>query len=421
MACDGRLFEVNRRLFLKNSASLAAWGLYLLGSHGWAASSPEAGSQRRLIVVFLRGAVDGLSVVVPYGDSQYYDARPTIAIPRLGDGALLELGDGHFGVNPAMAPLMPQWRDRTLGFVHACGSPDPSRSHFEAQDYMETGTPGVKSTSDGWMNRLLGVLPGAHDAAEAINLGPTTPRIFSGRFPVANMGLGKNAAKPIAVDRPIVGEAFARMYSGSDPLSRAYREGIAARKKLLADLDQDMTEAAGGAPSASQTTDYTLELGRLIAHDPGIRLAFIALSGWDTHVSQGAAKGQLYNHLKPLSDGLSSLVTALGPTYADSVVIVISEFGRTLHENGNGGTDHGHGNVLWIMGGRIKGGRVYGQWPGLAEADLYQGRDLAITTDFRSPVCAVLKTHMRLSDGQIDRVFPNFSPDLKRFSYLIPA
>jgi len=413
---------MNRRVFLKKSASLAAAsGLYLLGSHGWAVSASGAGSQRRLIVVFLRGAVDGLSVVVPYGDSQYNDARPTIAIPRLGDGALLELGDGHFGINPALAPLMPQWRDRTLAFVHACGSPDPSRSHFEAQDYMETGTPGLKSTPDGWMNRLLGVLPGVRDAAEAINLGPTTPRIFSGRFAVANMGLGKNAAKPIAVDRPIVAEAFARMYSGNDPLSRAYREGIAARKKLLAELDQDMTEAAGGAPPASQTADYTGELGRLIVRDPGIRLAFIALSGWDTHVSQGAARGQLYNHLKPLSDGLSSLLAALGPTYADSVVIVVSEFGRTLNENGNGGTDHGHGNVLWIMGGEVNGGRVYGQWPGLAEADLYQGRDLAITTDFRNPICAVLKTHLRLSDHQVARVFPNFSPDLSSFSYLVRA
>jgi uncharacterized protein (DUF1501 family) len=410
---------MNRRAFLKRSlAFAAAAGLYPLGPHGWAASSLKAGSQKRLIVIFLRGAIDGLSVVIPYGDSQYYDWRPTIAIPRYGDGATLELGDGHFGINPALAPILPQWRDRTLAFVHACGSPDSSRSHFDAQDYMESGTPGLKSTSDGWMNRLLGVLPGTHSAAEAINLGPTTARILSGPVPVANMGLGKNAAKPIALDRPTVGEAFARMYSGNDPLSRAYREGIEARKKLLADLDQDMTEAAAGAPPASQTSDYTGQLGRLIARDPGIRLAFIGLSGWDTHVSQGASKGQLFNHLKPLSDGLGGLVAALGPAYSDTVVMVISEFGRTIHENGNGGTDHGHGNVMWIMGGAINGGKVYSQWPGLAEADLYQGRDLAITTDFRDPICAVLKTHLRLSDPQIAKVFPNFSPNLANVSTL---
>jgi len=410
---------MNRRDFLKRSLSLVAGaGLYLLGPHAWAASSLQAGSQKRLIVVFLRGAVDGLSVVIPYGDSQYYDWRPTIAIPRSGDGAMLELGDGHFGINPALSAILPQWRDRTLAFVHACGSPDPSRSHFDAQDYMESGTPGIKSTSDGWMNRLLGVLPGTRSAAEAINLGPTTARILSGRLPVANMGLGRNASKPMALDRPIVGEAFARMYSGNDPLSRAYREGIEARKKLLADLERDMTEAAGGAPPASQASDYTGQLGRLIARDPGIRLAFIGLSGWDTHVSQGASKGQLFNHLKPLGEGLSGLVAALGPAYFDTVVMVISEFGRTMHENGNGGTDHGHGNVMLITGGAINGGQVYGQWPGLAEADLYQGRDLAITTDFRDPICAVLKTHMRLSDPQIAKVFPNFSPNFANFSPL---
>jgi uncharacterized protein (DUF1501 family) len=397
--------RVTRREFMHRAAVLSAAGIVLLSPHAWAAGA--SGERKgRLVVVFLRGAVDGLNVVVPHAEPAYYDARPTIAIGRLNsDGGVQDL-DGFFGLHPALAPLMPLWSERTLAFVHACGSPDPTRSHFDAQDYMESGTPGIKSTHDGWLNRVLAQLPGGHAPTEALSLGPTLPRILSGKLPVANLPLGRAAARPLPLDRPMVETAFDRLYGGVDALSVAYREGRASRAKLLGDLQRDMVEADAGAPSPQGFSDDSGRLAHLIRRDPSIRIAFLALGGWDTHVSQGAAQGQLAAHLAQLAAGLSSFANALGPEYQDTVVLVISEFGRTVKENGNGGTDHGHGNVLWMMGGPVRGGKVYGRWPGLATSALYQERDLAVTTDFRQPIGALLRSHLALSNTQVAQVFP---------------
>lgn len=396
-----------RREFLKRAAILGAAGVAMLSPYAWAARAAEGDSSRkRLVVVFLRGAVDGLNVVVPYGEPRYYEARPTIAIPRAGgEGGAVKL-DGFFGLNPALAALEPHWRDGTLAFVHACGSPDPTRSHFEAQEYMESGTPGVISTGDGWMDRVLAAMPGKHGPTEALSLGPVVPRILSGRMPVSNLALGRGAARPMPLDRPIVEAAFDRLYPGNGPLSEAYREGRVARRKLLGQLEADMREADHGAPSPAGFAGDTARLARLIAGDPAIRLAFMALGGWDTHVNEGSSRGQLANHLKPLGEGLASFATALGPHYQDTVVIVISEFGRTVRQNGNGGTDHGHGNVTWVMGGPVRGGKVYGAWPGLSNQHLYQDRDLAVTTDFREPISDVLEKHLGLGPAQTGHVFP---------------
>jgi uncharacterized protein (DUF1501 family) len=384
--------------------------LILLGTHSWAARAAAAdSSRRRLVVIFLRGAVDGLNVVAPYGDSEYYAGRPTIALPRRGDGAALNL-DGHFGLNPALGAPMPQWRDGALAFVHACGSPDPTRSHFDAKDYMESGTPGIKLTPDGWMNRVLAAIPG-HSPTEAISLGPTVPRILSGRMEVANIALGRGAARPLPLDNPRIEEAFDRLYDGRDAISVAYQQGRAARKQLLGELRQDMTAADNGAPSPDGFGQDIDRLAHLIQRDTTIKLAFMALGGWDTHVNEGSITGQLANHLKSLGDGLAGFAQQLGAAYADTVILVISEFGRTVRENGNGGTDHGHGNVMWIMGGPVRGGRIYGRWPGLSTANLYQERDLAVTTDFREPISRVLAGHMSLSSGQLGAVFPNRPAD----------
>jgi uncharacterized protein (DUF1501 family) len=411
--------SIGRRQFIRGAAMLAAAGIVMIGPQAWAARAIAGDSNRkRLVVVFMRGAVDGLNLVIPYGDSQYYEQRPTIAIARGGDGGLVDL-DGHFGLNPALASLMPMWRDGTLAFIPACGSPDPTRSHFDAQDYMESGTPGIKSTGDGWMNRVMAALPGTHSPTEAVSLGPTVPRILSGPLAVANVPLGRAAARPLPLDNPKIEQAFDRLYNGDDALSRAYNEGRVARQKLRIDLQQDMTAADNGAPPPNGFSDDTARLARLIARDPSIRLAFLALGGWDTHVNQGAAKGQLANHLQPLGDGLASLVKDLGPAYDDTVILVISEFGRTVHENGNGGTDHGHGNVMWVMGGPVRGRRIYTQWKGLAPADLYQERDVPVTTDFREPIAAVLGTHMGLPPSQINRIFPGRQPESGNTSGLI--
>ena len=391
----------------------------MLGPDAWIARASDATSHhRRLVLVFLRGAVDGLNVVVPHHDSDYYENRPSIALPRFGERAVIDL-DGYFGLNPALDSLMPMWKEGTLAFVHACGSSDPTRSHFDAQDYIESGTPGIRTTPDGWMNRTLAALPGPHQPTEALSLGAVLPRILSGMMPVANLPLGRAAGRSMPLDNPRVESVFDRLYVGNDPLSRAYHEGLLARRMLFAELAQDMTQADNGAPGPEGFPDDVTRLARLIQQNPSVRLAFISLGGWDTHVNQGSTGGQLANHLKPLGDGLADFARRLGPAYDDTVVLVISEFGRTVRENGNGGTDHGHGNVVWAMGGSVRGRSVYGKWPGLSPGDLYEGRDLAVTTDFREPIAQVLRIHLGMSTTQIQRIFPNRPADTGHVSALM--
>jgi uncharacterized protein (DUF1501 family) len=400
--------NMNRREFLKHATVLSASGLLLLSGNAWAARAIGDGqSRKRLVVVFLRGAVDGLNVVVPYSESAYYSSRPTIAIPRPEEnGGALRL-DNHFGLHPALSPIMPLWEKRSLAFIHASGSPDSSRSHFDAQDYMETATPGAKTTPDGWLNRLLEVLPGTRNATDAISVGPTLPRILSGRISTTNLPLNPAGIKPTATDRPQIQAAFDRLYIGDDPLSVAYREGQSSRKKLMAELAEDMKMADGGAPSPIGFVGEAQKLGRLIARDPGIKVAFFALGGWDTHVNQGSVNGQLPNRLKALGESLSTFVQALGTSYSDTVVLVMSEFGRTVMENGNAGTDHGHGNVIWVIGGNVQGGKIYGQWAGLSGNELYEGRDLAVATDFREIIATVLQAQFGLTSTQLSKVVPN--------------
>jgi len=405
--------DMDRRQFLKYLASMFVISLWPLGLTGWAggldadvlSTSPQL-KRKKLIVLFQRGAVDGLSVVVPYGDGRYYDARPTIAIPSNGSSdGVLDL-NGYFGLHPALSAVLPLWQNKTLGFVHACGSPDPTRSHFDAQNFMECGTPGNPSTPDGWMNRLLSVMPGAHAPTQALSLGPVLPRIFQGKMNVSNIALGKNAAQPMPIDRPMVERVFDELYKGNDPLSQAYMQGQNARKQLMTDLQQHMDMASQGAPSPNGFTDSARRLAQLINNDANIQLVFLDLGGWDTHINQGSIKGQLAGHLTGLGDGLAALVNGLGGNYNDTVILVMSEFGRTVHENGDEGTDHGHGNAMWVMGGGVKGGMIQGQWPGLDTENLYEQRDLAVTTDFRSVIAAVLQQHMLLSDEQLSVVFP---------------
>ena len=408
---------MERRDFLKRAVALGSAAV--LFSPAWTAQAfADSGNQARLIVVFLRGAVDGLNVMPPHGDASYYKARPAIAIAK---PAVLDL-DGHFGLHPALASLMPLWRDRSLAFVCACGSPDPTRSHFDAQDYMESGTPGIKGTPDGWLNRLLAAMPGPRRPTDALNLGPVVPRILSGPVAVANLPMGRGAGRPIALDRPRIEQPFSRLYQGNDPLSRAFQEGYRARQKLMAELAPEMAAADNGAPHPDRAFAESCErLGRLMARDAGVRIAFAALGGWDTHVNEGAAEGQLANHLRPLGDGLASLARALGSAYRNTVIIVMSEFGRTAQENGNGGTDHGHGNVMWVAGGAVRGGKVYGIWPGLGESELYQGRDLAVTTDFRAVVGAIVRRHLAISAAGLQMVLPEFRARPSELDELIEA
>ena len=398
---------MRRRQFLKASAVLSAGFLLPIGRTAWAMQS-ENEHQGRLIVIFLRGAVDGLNVVAPYGDSEYYDYRPSIAIAPPGQQqGLIDL-DGHFGLHPALSDLLPLWKERSLAFVHASGSPDPSRSHFEAQAYMERGEPGVNHGDVGWMNRLLSVLPGNHAATEALGVGPRIPLILSGPASVASVPAGKRADRTMPMDHPRIRELFNQLYAGQSILDQAFHEGVKARAVLLEDLQNEMVKASNGAPSVQGFPLDAQRVAGLFRTDRRTRLAFFGLGGWDTHVNEGGAEGQLAGHLKPLGQGVKALVDGLGPLYEETTILVMSEFGRTAHENGNGGTDHGHGNVLWVLGGAVKGGRIHGQWPGLGESELYQARDLAVTTDFRAVIAAVLTGTLKLGETQQKNVLPGF-------------
>ncbi|NNM52785.1 MAG: DUF1501 domain-containing protein [Pseudomonadales bacterium] len=404
---------MNRREFLR----IAGLSLLPLERIGWAASSP--GTTKRLVVVFLRGAVDGLSVVAPYKDPLYYESRPSIAIPRPGaEGGLLDL-DGQFGLHPALSALMPLWQQKSLAFIHASGSSDPNRSHFDAQDYMESGTPGIKSTPDGWMNRVLAVLPGKRTPTSAISVGATLPRIMSGKMTVANLTLGQNTAQPMVMDRPVIAKDFDMLYANNQSLGKTYQAGRNMRSQLLSDLQNDMMAADHGAPTSAGFPSDARMLARMIKRDPHINIVFLALGGWDTHVNQGSSHGQLANHLYPLGEGLAILAHELGSEFTNTTVLVMSEFGRTVRENGNGGTDHGHGNVMWLLGGIMGGGKVYGQWPSLEEIDLYQGRDLEVTTDFRSVATMVLQQQFRLDDAQLRHIFPAFQANEASLTGLI--
>jgi uncharacterized protein (DUF1501 family) len=397
---------MNRRHFL-TCAGLGT--LSAFAQNSWLGVNAAPGNNpRRLIVVFLRGAVDGLNVVVPYSDPNYYQYRPKIAIPQPGspDGAL-DL-DGRFGLHPAMAPLLPLWKQGSLAFVHASGLTKEIRSHFDAQYYMETGVPGSRKRQDGWMNRLL-VEANNKSPLQAISLSANVPQILTGKMPVSSIGSTRQAGNRQTLDRQDVATAFDKLYSGTDALGRNYRGGRAARTQLLQDLEAEMKMANNGAPLPKGFAAETRSLARLMVRDPRIQIAFLQLGGWDTHINQGNSKGQLARNLGELSQGLATLQQELGAVYGSTQIVVMSEFGRTAKENGNGGTDHGHGNAMWLLGGTTKGGQIYGQWPGLAPEQLYQGRDLNVTTDFREPIAKILTNHLGLNTASTAKILPKFS------------
>jgi uncharacterized protein (DUF1501 family) len=408
---------MNRRQFLIQSSLFSASSLISIGTHGWAARSLAATNPnpQRLVVVFLRGAIDGLSVVVPYQEPTYYTDRPTIAIPQPGQpNGALDL-DGRFGLHPVLAPLLPLWQQKSLAFVHACGSNEETRSHFDAQDYLESGTPGVKSTPDGWMNRLLGVMSDKNPI-QAVSVGATTPRILVGKRAVANLAAGRSAGNRLQIDQPQIASAFDRLYGNNDALSRTYREGRAARTELLKDLEAEMKMANNGATLPNGFPGDAQRLARLMARDSRIQVSFLAVGGWDTHINQGATQGYLARNLEQLGKGLVAMQAGLGAAYQNTTIVVMSEFGRTIKENGNGGTDHGHGNVIWLLGGGILGGKVYGKWPGLEPEQRYQGRDLAITTDFRDVLGTVLTQRLAINQNKLPQIFPKHSSQLLNFS-----
>ena len=401
--------SITRRAFLKGSAmavvGTAAIPQFLARAGFGAADSSLA--NKRLIVVFQRGAADGLNIVVPHGEAAYYSLRPSINIPRQ---QVLDL-NGLFGLHPSLISLMPLWQQKQLAIVHAAGSPDETRSHFDAQDYMESGTPGVKSTEDGWLNRTLQTEPnGADTPFRAVALGTSLPRILAGRAPalaVSNLNtFGIQGGNPSALP---IGNTFEAMYAQSvdSVLHGTGKETFDAVKMLKSADPQKYTPAPGANYPKGRFGDAMRQTAQLIKANVGVQVAFTDIGGWDHHVNEGAVQGQLGNVLREFADSISAFWTDLGNLAESTVLITMSEFGRTARENGNRGTDHGHANVMFVLGGPVRGGRVYGRWPGLDQSQLHEGRDLALTTDFRTVVGESVIRH--LGNRDLNAVFPGFN------------
>jgi uncharacterized protein (DUF1501 family) len=405
-----------RRIFLRNSA-LAMVGVgsapLWLKRALYAADAPSP-RKKILVAIFQRGAADGLNVVVPHGEKAYYGMRPTIAVPRPSsanrEDAAIDL-DGFFGLHPSLAPLKPLFDQRHLAIVDAVGSPDPTRSHFDAQDYMESGTPGLKATHDGWMNRALPRPPGPAPVSpvRAVSLGATLSRSMAGPNPaVALQNIAGFQVKDAEAARQ-----FQNMYMESkDPVLRAAgKETFEAVAILQAVQKQPYTPAAGADYPRGRFGDSLKQIAQLIKSDVGMEMAFADIGGWDHHVNevgQRASEGQLAVLLRDYGRALSAFWNDMGDRMADVTLVTMSEFGRTAHENGNRGTDHGHANSMFVMGGGVKGGKVYGKWPGLEREQLYEGRDLALTSDFRDVLGELVSRHM--GNPSLAGVFPGYNP-----------
>ncbi len=418
--------ELTRRVFLKSS------GIALLGfsalpgflTRAVAASQQKGSSRKILVVLFQRGAMDGLNAVIPYGEANYYRLRPTIAIPRPQRGnreAALDL-DGFFGVHPALEPLVSLFSNQELAIVHAVGSPAYTRSHFDAQDYMESGTPGRKSTPDGWLNRHLQVSDAKRTADpsgspfRAVALGSALPRTLAGAAPA--VALADVRQFQVLAPQAVVG-GFEAMYAQAvDQSLRGVGQEMFEAMDILRRNNPARYQPENGAEyPRSRFGQALLQVAQLIKADIGLECAFLDSGGWDHHVNEGGVQGQLANLLRDLAQGLSAFHRDLGERMADVVLVTMSEFGRTVHENGNRGTDHGTATCFFVLGGAVRGGKVYGQWPGLEREQLFEGRDLALTTDFRTVLSELIARH--LGNTQLDAVFPGFAADQKSFLGLL--
>src|SRR3989440_6906654 len=418
--CEGvRGLKFSRRYFLKQGG-VAMVGLSAMPAFlQRAVAATPMPNKKQLVVLFQRGAADGLNIVVPFGESNYYRMRPTIAIPqpkRGGTDAAIDL-DGFFGLHPSLAPLEPLFHKNQLAIVHAAGSPDPTRSHFDAQDFMESGTPGLKSTEDGWLNRAMQTLAEKQQRSpfSAIALSTAMPRTLAGKFPavaISNINdFGVGGRNPNAAP---ISNTFEAMYSQSvdTVLHGTGQETFEAVKMLKSADPSKYIPAAGANYPRGRFGDSLKQLAQLIKANLGVQVAFADIGGWDHHVNEGGTQGQLANVLSDFSQSLAAFWTDLGDLGEDTVVVTMSEFGRTARENGNRGTDHGHANVMFILGGPVKGGKVYGRWPGLQQEHLYEGRDLAVTTDFRQVLSEAVYTH--LGNKELAKVFPGFEKNTQK-------
>ncbi len=394
---------LTRRYFLRGSAiAMAGAGAVPFWLGRAAAAAP--GKRKVLVAIFQRGAADGLNMVVPFADKRYYALRPTLAVPAPGSSAgpqaALDL-DGHFGLNPSLEPLKPLWDRGMLAVVEATGSPDPTRSHFDAQDYMESGAPGTKR--DGWLNRALPPAGPGTSPLRAIALSATLPRTLQG---------DRSAIAVRDVQQFRTGDDTAsileNMYASTPDkrLGAAGRDAFAAMK-MIQSLNRAPYNPAGGAQygAGGELGRSLQQIARLIKADAGVEAAFAEIGGWDHHQNE---QGQFFGVARQFAAALSAFCADMGDRMEDIVLVTMSEFGRTAEENGNNGTDHGHGSVMFVLGGPVRGKTVYGKWPGLQPEQLYEGRDLAVTTDFRAVLRELVGGHLGAPD--LAQVFPGFQP-----------
>lgn len=377
---------MNRRRFLLSPLALASAAL-------WAAPS-----QPRFLLVFLRGGYDAANLLVPASDF-YYDSRPNIAVPR---EARLPL-DADWGLHPALRESVhPLYEARQAAFVPFAGIDDLSRSHFETQDAIELAAPrGASSFGSGFMNRLAGVL-GAE--VKAVAFAARLPLAFRGPAPVANIALGSPRLPRVDERQRAL---IASMYAGSR-LGEEVSEGFAAREQMMRELGDEMQAASRNAANPRSFQAQAPRLARLMRGD--YRLGFVDVGGWDTHVAQGGASGYLALRLEELGSGIAAFAQAMGPDWRDTVVVVISEFGRTFRENGNRGTDHGHGTVYWVLGGALRGGRIAGEQVKLARETLFQDRDYPVRNEYRALLGGLFARLYGLDAARVDSVFPAASP-----------
>jgi len=401
---------ISRRIFMKNGGlALVSLGF----APAFLARTAQAAEARRkvLVTIFQRGAVDGLNMIVPFGEREYYASRPSIAVPPPSNAEGAVDLDGFFGLHPRLAPLKPLWDSRQLAIVHACGSPDGTRSHFDAQDYMESATPGVKSTEDGWLNRYLHAREHAEATPfRAVALTPQLPRALQGVEPaLAITQIGRFGVRAGQASDTVQSSFEAEYAAAADRvLNRTGREAFDA-VRMFDSADPAKYQPENGAQYPRSAFGEGLrQIAQLIKADLGLEIAFAEAGGWDTHVNQGSSVGQLAARLDDFARGVAALARDLGDRMDEVVILTMSEFGRAVAENGNRGTDHGHGNAMMVIGGdNVRGGKVYGRWPGLAREQRYEGRDLAVTTDFRSVFAEVVRGHLGVTDPRA--IFPGFS------------
>ncbi|MGC1268720.1 MAG: DUF1501 domain-containing protein, partial [Candidatus Acidiferrum sp.] len=400
--CEGvRGLKFSRRYFLKQGG-VAMIGLSAMPAFlQRAVAATPMPNKKQLVVLFQRGAADGLNIVVPFGEPNYYRMRPSIAIPQPkngGNDAAIDL-DGFFGLHPSLAPLEPLFHQNQLAIVHAAGSPDPTRSHFDAQDFMESGTPGLRATDDGWLNRALGTVPEENASPfRAVAMGPNLPLMLRGS--AAAIALPDLKQFKVLAQSPKAGEVveggFEAMYAQTvDQALHGTGTETFEAIDLLRNADPAKYQPENGAEYPKNKLGQSVQqISQLLKANIGAEVLFVDCGGWDNHVNEGGSQGQLSNLLRDLGQSLAAFHQDMGDRMQDIVFVTMSEFGRTAHENGNRGTDHGHANCMFVMGGDVKGGHVYGKWPGLDDHQLNEGRDLALTTDFRSVVGEVLTKHI---------------------------